>query len=95
MKGGYRPGAGRKKGFAAKSSEEARKLFAEMTMREIQPIAQALIIKAKNGDVAAAKELFDRSWGKAVQATEISGPRGTPILPPPIMSLANLSESTP
>ena len=71
MRGGYRVGAGRKKGFAARSSEEARRIFSEMLMQEIRPIARALIVKAKSGDVAAARELFDRSWGKAAQATEI------------------------
>jgi len=72
MKGGYRLGAGRKKGFAARSSEEARRIFSEMLMQEIRPIARALIVKAKSGDVAAAREILDRSWGKAAQATEIS-----------------------
>lgn len=68
MKGGYRAGAGRKKGFAAKNAEEARRLIAEMVSEEIGPIVRALIKKAKNGDISAAKELFDRAWGKAVQA---------------------------
>ncbi|MDB5244527.1 MAG: hypothetical protein JWN18_397 [Parcubacteria group bacterium] len=90
MRGGFRLGSGRKPGFAAKNAEEARKLFSELLMKDIQPIAEALIVKAKNGDVAAARELFDRSWGKAIQATEISGSFGTPIqpLPPPIIDVA-------
>lgn len=95
MRGGYRPGAGRKVGFAAKKSEEARKVFAELTENEVKPIAEALIQKAKKGDVAAAKELFDRAWGRAVQATEISGPHGTPILPPPILDLSVATEPNP
>lgn len=72
MKGGYRPGAGRKKGFAARSSEDARRVFAGMLMAEIKPIAEALITKAKSGDVSAAKELFDRSWGKPIQSSELA-----------------------
>jgi hypothetical protein len=83
MKGGRRQGAGRKQGFAAKSAEEARKLFSELLMDEIEPIAQALIAKAKSGDVAAAKELFDRSWGKSMQATEIK----SVLLPMPILDV--------
>ena len=40
-------------------------------MREIQPIGQALISKAKKGDVAAVRELFDRAFGKAPQTAKI------------------------
>ena len=89
MKGGYRLGAGRKKGFAAKSSEEARKIFSEMLMREIEPIAKALITKAKRGDVAAARELFDRSWGKATQQTENAGVNGPRVWNLPVTVIDN------
>jgi hypothetical protein len=75
QRGGHRTGAGRKQGFAAKNAEEARRIFSEMIMSEIKPIAKALIAKAKKGDIAAARELFDRAFGKASQTTEIlSGP---------------------
>ncbi len=72
MKGGYRQGAGRKKGFAAKTAEEARVLLAGMLMREISPIGEALIAKAKRGDIGAAKELFDRAWGRAPQGIDLT-----------------------
>jgi len=65
MRGGTRPNAGRKKGFAAKNAEEARRILSEMVMREIEPIGRALISKAKKGDVIAIRELFDRAFGKA------------------------------
>lgn len=68
MKGGYRKGAGRKKGFAAKSAEEARKVLSERVAAEIGPIAEILICKAKKGDIRAIKELLDRAWGKAPQS---------------------------
>lgn len=71
MRGGYRAGAGRKKGFAAKNAEEARKLLSEKLAQEIEPIAEVLIKQAKKGDTRAIKELFDRSWGKAPQALQI------------------------
>ena len=71
MHGGKRAGAGRKKGFAAKSAEEARRVLSEMVMREIEPIGKALIAKAKKGDVIATRELFDRAFGKASQTTKI------------------------
>lgn len=42
-------------------------------------IAEALVDKAASGDVQAIKEVADRLDGKAVQATEISGPEGGEI----------------
>ena len=71
MRGGYRAGAGRKQGFAAKNAEEARRILSEMVMDEIKPIGKALITKAKKGDVVAARELFDRAFGKSSQTTKI------------------------
>lgn len=71
MRGGYRNGAGRKKGFSAKSAEEARRILSEMVMREINPIGEALITKAKNGEIPAIKELFDRTWGRAPQSINL------------------------
>ena len=72
MRGGYRQGAGRKRGFAAKSAEEARRVFSETVATEITPIAKALITKAKKGDVRAIKELLDRAWGRPSQSAEIT-----------------------
>ncbi|MCX6788223.1 MAG: hypothetical protein NT108_03630 [Candidatus Kaiserbacteria bacterium] len=71
MRGGYRAGAGRKRGFAAKLAEDARILLSERVAQEIGPISDALISKAKNGDIRAVHELFDRAWGRARQAIEI------------------------
>ena len=64
MRGGKRLNAGRKKGFAAKTAEEARRLIAEMVSKEITPIAEMLIKKAKKGDIRAIQLLFERAWGK-------------------------------
>lgn len=63
-RGGKRPGAGRKKGYAAKTAEEARRIFAELVFQEIEPIAKALIKQAKKGDAKAISLLFDRAFGK-------------------------------
>ncbi len=68
MKGGKRIGAGRKKGFAAKNAEEARILLSSRVLEEIGPICEALIKKAKKGNIHAIRELFDRAWGKSPQA---------------------------
>jgi hypothetical protein len=78
MRGGKRPGAGRKKGFAAKSAEEARRVFAEAVSEQIGPITDALVKKASKGDIRAAQLLFERAWGKASSAdilTVRTGPR--------------------
>lgn len=79
MHGGYREGSGRKQGFAAKNAEEAREVLSAMVMRNIEPIGEALIEKAKKGDVTAIRELFDRAFGKAIQSATIDMPDG--VLP--------------
>jgi len=81
MRGGYRENAGRKKGYSALNAEEARRVFSEMIMAEIKPIGEALIVKAKNGDVMAIKELFDRAFGRSVQSVDVTSVE----LPRPIM----------
>ena len=83
MRGGYRDGAGRKRGFSAMTAEEARKVLAEMVMQEIVPIGEALIARAKNGEVPAIRELFDRAFGKAPQAERIESSERS--LPTPIL----------
>jgi hypothetical protein len=72
MHGGKRQGAGRKQGFAAKSAEEARRLLSERVAQEIGPITDILLSKAKEGDIRAIRELFDRAWGRPPQALEHS-----------------------
>ena len=89
MQGGKRQGAGRKQGFAAKNAEEARRMLSELVMCEIRPIGDALINKAKKGDVIAARELFDRAFGKAPQTTKVDPSDG--ILPIPIFGGLSLS----
>ena len=79
MRGGYRKNAGRKQGFAAKNAEEARRILSEMVMAEIQPIGVALITRAKKGDIAAAKELFDRAFGRSIQTANVSVREVTPF----------------
>lgn len=84
MRGGYRENAGRKKGYSALKAEEARRIFSEMIMAEIHPIGEALITKAKNGDVGAIKELFDRAFGRSMQAVDVTSDGKE--LPRPLMS---------
>lgn len=74
MRGGYRKNAGRKTGFSALRAQEARRQIAEMVSKEILPITQALIEKAKKGDVVACRELFDRAWGRTTQSLTLESP---------------------
>ena len=90
MRGGYRAGAGRKKGFAAKNAEEARRILSRMVMRELKPIGAALITKAKKGDVMAVRELFDRAFGKSPQTAKID--LSNDQIPTPILNIVNLKD---
>lgn len=47
-------------------------LINALTEQDIVDIAFALIKKAKKGDTVAAREVFDRTFGKAHQSVEIS-----------------------
>lgn len=74
-KGGKRKGAGRKKGsFATHTlqAQEARKLLVAKYIKEQTGIDQALIDKAKTGDVPAIKELYDRVYGKSNESLDVT-----------------------
>lgn len=70
--GGARPGAGRKPGFNAIQSEKLREYLIEEVLKEKGPLVQALITKAKSGDVQALKEVFERSVGKVKDVSEVT-----------------------
>lgn len=38
-------------------------------------VADALVAKARSGDIAAIREVFDRVEGKAIQSSEVAEPR--------------------
>ena len=72
-RGGYRPGAGRKKDTKEKQTlikEQALLRIRELVVNDIDGIILPLIEKAKTGDVPAINELFDRAFGKAPQTIE-------------------------
>jgi hypothetical protein len=52
-------------------------LIAAITTDDIVDIARALIKGAKNGNVQAAREVFDRSIGKPMQAVELTADGAT------------------
>ncbi len=68
MRGGYRQNAGRKKGFSALEAEKARELISRKLSENLEPILEKLILEAKNGNIRATKELFDRAWGRVPQS---------------------------
>lgn len=56
-----------------------KRAIAQSDAERLRRIAEALLDKAEQGDLPAIKELGDRLDGKAVQATEVSGPDGGAI----------------
>ena len=46
----------------------------------MKEIVYKLVSMAKQGDIAAVKELLDRTLGKPVTAVELSGADGEPLL---------------
>jgi len=72
---------GRPVSTATLRAQKAREILTEWLENDLQEIYTALVNKAKQGDVPAAKELFDRGWGKAVQGLYTTDDKGnvTPI----------------
>ena len=89
--GGARPGAGRKKGSVSSHNLEAvktRQEFIKKVEENLVTIFEALLNKAKQGDVGAIRELLDRAWGKAQQSVDLTNKGekfeiGTIIITPP------------
>ena len=76
----------KKNALANNKNAQVRGQFAAMLRRittqnpeKLELIANKLLEEAEAGNMVAIKELFDRLDGRAVQATEISGPDGGPI----------------
>jgi hypothetical protein len=68
--GGKRPGAGRPKGAVSGHTKEAlifKEELIKRVLKEKGPLIEALIGKAKTGDVQALKEINDRLLGKPLQ----------------------------
>jgi hypothetical protein len=56
-----------------------KKLAVQEDYKRLHTIAEALYVKAADGDLGAIKEIGDRLDGKAVATTEISGVDGSDI----------------
>ena len=59
---------------------EQMKRFILANPQKMEKIIEGLFKEAEEGNLAAAKEIMDRVEGKAVQATEISGPDGAELV---------------
>lgn len=86
-RGGYRVGAGRKKGFAALEAEKARELICEKLTKDFEPIINKAIEQALEGDKHARDWLTERAYGKVKTSTEVE----IKELPKPILGLGFLN----
>ncbi len=79
MRGGKRPGAGRKKGQVNKATADIKALAQKYTPDALQTLHS--IMKASDSDAArvtAANSLIDRGYGKPAQAH--TGADGGPLV---------------
>ena len=60
-------------------TETLNRVLIQQDGHRARMIAEALVTKAEEGDISAIKEVFDRTEGKAVARTEISGPDGSQL----------------
>ena len=56
--------------------EQLRKVLVQDDALKLRQIATRLVEAAEDGEAWAVREVIDRIDGKAIQATEISGPDG-------------------
>jgi len=74
-KGRFGKGNNIGKGNKGNTNEKAKALktvlLETVTEKDIEEIGKKLVEKAKNGDVQATKELFDRLWGRAIQEVDL------------------------
>lgn len=61
-------------------TQKQREVLLSLLEEEAHEIFSALIEKAKKGDVQAAKEVFDRAYGKAPQAVDLGNKDGEPLV---------------
>ena len=71
-----------KKASHTLEAQEAKAILIAKIHEKIEPLADILIQRALKGDIAALKEVFDRGFGKAMQAIEMSGKDGKELFTP-------------
>ena len=73
-RGGKREGAGRKRGAPNKVTAQVKTLAQEYGEQAISVLAKLMVESdSPQAQIAAAKELLDRGYGKVTQHTELSG----------------------
>lgn len=81
-RGGVRQGAGRPKASRTIEKEKLKDYIAEQVALHGPEIVSVLLDKARQGDVQAIRELFDRGFGKPSQAVDVTT-KGEPIVMSP------------
>jgi len=71
-RGGKQPGAGRPKEKRTIQAEKLREFLIAEVIREKGPIIEALIAKAKTGDIPAIKEVLERTIGKVKETMDVN-----------------------
>lgn len=57
-------------------ADTIKRVIAQSDGEALRKVAEALVLKAQEGDIAAIKELGDRVDGKSVATTELTGADG-------------------
>lgn len=73
--GGARAGAGMPKGKKTRKTlikEKAQEYLTRRIEESIEPLANALIVKALEGDISALKESFERGLGKVKEKQDVT-----------------------
>jgi hypothetical protein len=83
--GGARPGAGRPKGSRDAATKAANQTIADLAKTYAPDALMALVQIMRGGDseaarVSAANAIMDRAYGKPMQAVEMSGKDGGPMV---------------
>lgn len=79
-RGGKRDGAGRPAGAVNKIAADVRALAQEYGKEAIIELATLMTTSESHAArIAAAKELLDRGYGKAIQGVELTGSDGGPV----------------
>src|ERR1035437_2118261 len=76
---------GKKKGYKAPHTlliQEGRKALINKYLLSQDDVDDALIAKAKSGDIPAIRELYNRVFGMSIQAIEMTGKDGKDLFEP-------------
>ena len=64
---------------AAQVAQLRRELMNTVTPEDLKAVVRMLIDKAKDGDLAAARELLDRTLGKPASSVEVTAKAAPPL----------------